>query len=137
MTQETEELTIQIYQDTEDIKNGFVQFSLNEDSKTCYVYFTLDEWGVFKKYVNKFKYTFDVRKQPNEDYLVKNNPLTVLCQDGSAVQMCFGGSLAFDLYLVNHKGKSAFKQWEAFKKVINNFELISSVHAQPSTEAQS
>jgi hypothetical protein len=133
--QETEKIEIQIFQDGMDIKNGMLQFLLNEGSKTCYVYFTLDEWRVFKEYVNKFRYTFDIRKHPNEDYMIKNNPLTVLCQDGSAIQVCFGGNLAFDLYIENHKGNSALKQWKGIKKIINDFEPeTSSVHA-PATEA--
>jgi hypothetical protein len=109
------------FQDSDDVKNGLVQLSISEFGLSSYLYFTLDEWRVFKEAVNKFHYTIKLGVT-NFGVDLESNPLSSIMQDSLSVQVNFQiGELSTQLYFEKHTTTPKNRRWESFKKKINDF----------------
>jgi len=107
-------LAIQVFQDSDDIKNGVIQLAICENSNSAYIFFTLAQWKDFKHAIN------EVEKVQNHVDLAKDltdNPLHALYQDGSAIEIIFGGLLNIEMYFEGQDKKF----WRLFKKAVNDF----------------
>ena len=107
-------LKILIYQDGEDIKNGMVQLSINENNNSAYIYFSIAQWQELKQAVNKLEQAENHQDLATE---LTDNPLHALYQDGKAIEMIFGGLLTIELYFQGADKKF----WRFFKKAVNDF----------------
>lgn len=108
-------ITFQVLQDSEDIKNGMIQFSIAENQKSAYMYFTLKQWQDFKNAVNNLENAENHEDMANS--LDSDNPLHSLYKDGDAIELIFGGLLCFEMNFQ----KSDRKLWRCLKKAINDF----------------
>jgi hypothetical protein len=105
-------LSIQVLQDDQDIKNGYVQLAVNEGNRSGYQYFTLKEWEDFKRYCNEWtiETTHNIQKYGD-------NPLNNIDWCRNPYISMFIGNKNLNIELVFN----TIQSWRKFKKTINDF----------------
>jgi hypothetical protein len=105
-------ITWQVFQDEQDIKNGMIQLAVQEDNRSAYQYFTLQEWAAFKKHVNDWEPNL-----PYDEHRYDDTPMRQLDYDGNPYNSLFLGNSSFNIELCF----STITIWRKFKKLINKY----------------
>ncbi len=119
-----EKPTFQVLQDSDDVKNGIIQLTIQYENRYATQYFLLTEWQNFKKYVNEW-----TPKACYEEQNYKGTPIDQITYNGNPyVSLILGnGPLNIELCFTTPRN------WNEFKKIINAY---SPVPNKTSTENQ-